>query len=175
MWELDYKESWVTKNWCIWTVVLEKILESPLDCNEIQQSTLKEISPENSLEGLMLKLNSNILATWCKELTHLKRPWCWEWLRAGGEGDDREWDGWMVSLTWWTWVWVNFRSWWWTRRPDVLQFMWSQRVGHDWATELNRLNVCYSPKFIPWNLKPKCDCVGNGGTPLLNGVHSLLK
>ena len=72
-----------------------------------------------------------------EELTHLKRPWCWERLRAGGEGDDRGWDGWMASLTQWTWVWVNCGSWWWTGRPGVLRFMGSQRVGHDWATELN--------------------------------------
>ena len=73
----------------------------------------------------------------CEELTHLKRPWCWERLRAGGEGDERGWDGWMGSPTRWTWVWVNSGSWWWTGRPGVLQFMGSQRVGHDWATELN--------------------------------------
>ena len=81
--------------------------------------------------------NSNTLATWCKELTHLKRPGCCEGLMAGGEGDDRGWDGWMASLTQWTWVWVNSRSWWWTGRPGVLRSMGSQRVGHDWATELN--------------------------------------
>ena len=81
--------------------------------------------------------NSNTLATWYKELTHLKRPWCWERLRAGAEGDDRGWDGWMVSPTQWTWVWVNSGSWWWTGRPGVLQSMGSQRVRHDWATELN--------------------------------------
>ena len=85
----------------------------------------------------MLNWNSNTFATWCKELTHLRRPWCWERLRAGGEGDDRAWDGWMVSPTQWTWVWVDSGSWWWTGRPGVLQFMGSQRVGHDWATELN--------------------------------------
>ena len=66
-----------------------------------------------------------------------KRLWCWEGLGARGEGDDRGWDGWMVSLTRWTWVSVNSRSWWWTGRPGVLRFMGSQRVGHDWATELN--------------------------------------
>ena len=81
--------------------------------------------------------NSNTLATWYKELTHLKRPWCWERLRAGAEGDDRGWDGWMVTPTQWTWVWVNSGSWWWTGRPGVLQSMGSQRVRHDWATELN--------------------------------------
>jgi len=81
--------------------------------------------------------NSSTLATWCEELTHWKRPWCWERLRAEGEGDDRGWDGWIASLTQWTWVWVNSGSWWWTGRPGVLQSMELQRVGHDWATELN--------------------------------------
>ena len=78
-----------------------------------------------------------MLATWCEELTHWKRPWCWERLRAGGEGDDRGWDSWMASLTQWTWVWVNSGNWWWTRRPGVLQSMGLQRVAHDWVTELN--------------------------------------
>ena len=81
--------------------------------------------------------NSNTLATWCRELTHLKRPWCWERLRAGGVGDDRGWDGWMASPTQRTWVWVDSRRWWWTWRPGVLRFMGSQRVRHDWSTELN--------------------------------------
>ena len=69
--------------------------------------------------------------------SHWKRPWCWEGLGAGGKGDDRGWNGWMASLTWWLWVWVNSGSWWWTGRPGVLQFIALQRVGHDWATELN--------------------------------------
>ena len=81
--------------------------------------------------------NSNTLAPWCKELTHLKRPWYWERLKGRGEGDDRGWDGWMASLTQWTCVWVNSRSWWWTGRSGVLWSMGSQRVGNDWATELN--------------------------------------
>ena len=81
--------------------------------------------------------NSNTLATWCEELTHLKRPWCWERLKVGEEGDDRGWDGWMASQTQWTWVWVNSGSWWWTGRSGMLQSMGSQRVRHDWATELN--------------------------------------
>ena len=84
--------------------------------------------------------NSNTLTTWCEELTDLKRPWCWERLKAGGEGDDRGWDGWMASLTQWTWVWVNSGSWWWTGRPGVLQFTGSQRVGYNWVTELNWMN-----------------------------------
>ena len=84
----------------------------------------------------------NTLATWCKELTHWKRPWCWERLRAGGEGDDRGWDGWMASPTQWTWVWADSRIWWWTGRPSMLWFMGWQRIGHDWATELNWTNPC---------------------------------
>ena len=138
MWELDYKESWAPKNWCFWTVVLEKTLESPLDCKKLI-SILKEISPQYWLEGLMMNWNSNTLATWYEELTYLKRPWCWQRLKAWGEGDDRGWDSWMVSPTQWTWVWVNSSSWWWTGRPGVLQSMGLQRVRHGWATELNSI------------------------------------
>ena len=86
----------------------------------------------------------------CEELTHWKRLWCWEGLGAGGEGDDRGWDGWMASLTQWTWVWVNSGSWWWTGRPGVLQSMGSQRVGHDWATELNCLFHCVYVPQLPY-------------------------
>ena len=93
--------------------------------------------------------NSNPLATWCEELTHWKWLLWWEILKAGGEGDDREWDGWMASPTRWTWVWVNSRNWWWIGRPGVLQFMGSQRVGHDWVTERNWT-------VISWNYKLKC-------------------
>ena len=100
------------------------------------QSILKKISADCSLDWLMLKLKLHTLPTWCEELTHFKGPWCLERLRAG-EGDNRDWDGWMASSTQWTWVWVNSGSWWWTGRPGVLQSMGSQRVGHDWATELN--------------------------------------
>ena len=81
--------------------------------------------------------NSNTLATWCEELTHLKTPWCWERLRTGGEGDDRGRDGWTASPTQWTWIWVNSGRWWWTGRLGVLRFMGSRKVRHDWATELN--------------------------------------
>ena len=80
--------------------------------------------------------NSNSLATSCEELTHWKRLWCWEGLGAGGEGDDRGWDGWMASLTRWMWVWVNSRSWWWTGRPGVLRFMGS----HEESDTTERLN-----------------------------------
>ena len=85
--------------------------------------------------------NSNTLSTWCKELTNLKRPWCWARLRVGGEGNDRGWDDWMASPTQWTWVWVDSGSWWWTGRPGLLQSVGSQRVRHNWATELNWLTL----------------------------------
>ena len=80
--------------------------------------------------------NSNTLTTWCEKLTHLKKPWCWERLKAG-KGDNRGWDGWIASPTQWTWVWVSSRSQWWTGKPGVLKSMGSQRVRHDWGTELN--------------------------------------
>ena len=136
-------ESWTVKKaecqrtdafelWC-W----RRFLRVPWMARRSNKSILKEINPEYSLEGLMLKLNSNTLATGCKELTHWERPWCWQRLRAGGKESDRGWDGWMASATQWTWVWVNSRSWWWTGRPGMLWFMGSWRVRHNWAIELN--------------------------------------
>ena len=141
LWELDYKESWMSKNWC-----LEKTLESPLDSKEIQLV-------RKSILNIHWKIwcwswNSNTLATWCEELTHLKRPWCWEWLKVGGEGDKKGWDGWMASLTQWTWVSVNSGSCWWTGRPGMLQSMGSQRAGHDWATELNCEHPLFEMKLV---------------------------
>ena len=138
MWELDCEEVWVPKNWCFWTLVLEKTLERPLDCKEIQPVHSEGDQPWDFFGRNDAKAEApSTLATSCKELTHWKRLWCWEGLGAGGEGDKRGWDDWMASLTWWTWVWVNSGRWWWTRRPGVLRFMGSQRVGHDWVTELN--------------------------------------
>ena len=95
MWELEYKESWVPRNWCFWTVVIEKTLESPLDCKEIQPVHLKGNWPCVFIGRTDVEAETSILilATWCKELTHLKRPWYWERLKAGGEGGDSEWDG----------------------------------------------------------------------------------
>ena len=90
--------------------------------------------------------NSSTLATSCKALTHWKRLWCWEGLGARWDGDDRGWDGWMASLTRWTGVWVNSRSWWWTGRPGVLWFMGLQKVGHDWWlnwTEWSKIHIHY--------------------------------
>ena len=138
MWDLDCEEGWVLKNWFFWTVVLEKTLESPLDCKEIQPVHSKEDPFWVFMEGLMLKLKLQYFGHLIWRVTHWKRLWCWEGLVAGGEGDDRGWDDCMASPTRWTWVWVNSGSWWWTGRPGMLQFMGSQRVGHDWVTELNR-------------------------------------
>ena len=171
MWELDWEESWALKNWCFWTVVLEKTLENPLDCKEIQLVHPKR-DHWNTLKGVHWKdwcwsWNSSTLATSCEELIHWRRPWCWEGLGAGGERDDRGWDGWMASPTQWTWVWVYSGSWWWTESPGVLRFMVSQRVGHDWATELNwtELNwgkkqvyrtLCYTPHSpVPCHCHPQ--------------------
>ena len=96
MWELDHKESWALKNWWCWTVVLEKTLESPLDCKAIQP-----VNPKGNQSWIFTgRTEAEAEATWCKELTHWKRPWCWERLKAGGEGDNRGWDGWMdMSLS----------------------------------------------------------------------------
>ena len=93
---------------------------------------LTQVSIMCSLTGVTTVSKKEIwpstLATWCEELTHWKRPWCCARPKAGGEGDNRGWDGWMASLTLWTWVCASSGSWWWTRRPGVLQSMGSQRV-----------------------------------------------
>ena len=135
--KLDHKEGWALKNWCFQTVVLEKTLESSLDCKEIKpvsqsqrKSTLK-IHWKDTAEAkapILWPPDAN------SQLTG-KRSWCWERLRARGEGGDRGWDGWMASLTQWTWVWANSGRQWRTGKPGVLQLIWLQRVGHDWATE----------------------------------------
>ena len=144
MWELECKESWVLKNWCFWTVVYwRRLLKVPWTARRSNQWILNKISPEYSLEGLMLKL----------KLQYFGHPmwraiWCWERLKAGGQGDDRGQDGWMASLTQWTWIWVSSSSWWWTGRPGMLQCMGSQRVGYDWVTELNRTELnCMEQKW----------------------------
>ena len=120
--------------WC-W----RRLLRLPWTARRSNQSTLKEISPEYSLEELMLKLNTS--ATWWEEMNHWKRTWRWERFRVGGEGDDRCWDGWMASPTWWTWVSVNSRWQWRTGKPGMLPSMGSQRVGHNWVTELNWIST----------------------------------
>ena len=135
MWELDPKESWAPKNWCFLTVILEKTLESPLDCK------IKLVNPKGNQFWIFsgrtdAEVEAPILwplnaKNW---LNCLFRPWCWEKLKVGREGGDRGWDGWMASPTQWTWVWAGSGRWWRTGKPGVLQSMGSQRVRHDWAT-----------------------------------------
>ena len=129
---MDYKESWAPKNWCFWTVVLEKTLESPLDCKEIQL-----VHPKGNQSWILIGRTNAEAETPILWLPDAESWLIWKDPDAGGEGDDTGWDGWMASLTQWTWVWVDSGSWWWTGRPGVLRFMGSQRVRHDWATELN--------------------------------------
>ena len=123
--------------------MLEKTLESPLDCWEIQP-----VNPKGNQSWIFIgyndwcwSRNANILSTWCQEWTHLKRPWCLERLKMGGEVDDRGWDGWMASPTQLTWVWVGSGSWWWIAKPGVPQSLRSQRVRQHWATEVNWKNI----------------------------------
>ena len=126
MWELDHKEGWVPKNWCFWIVVLEKTLESPLDCQEITP-----VNHKGYQSWIFIgRTDAKALILWpldAKSRLVGKRPWCWERLRVGGEGDERGWDGWIASPTQWTWVWVSSRGWWWTRKPDVLCDSWGRK------------------------------------------------
>ena len=145
MWELDYKESRAPKNWCFWAVVLEKTFESPLNCKEIQK-----VHPKGNQSRLFIGRTGAEAETpilWPPDRKNQvigQDPGCWERLKAGGEGDDRGWHGWMASLTQWTWVWVSSKSWCCTRKPGVLQSMGSQRIRHDWATEVNWTEQIYS-------------------------------
>ena len=136
-------ESWAIKKaehqridtfelWC-W----RRLLRVPWSARRSNESILKEISPEDSLEGLMLKLKLQYFGHLMQRMTHWKRPWCWERLKVG-EGDDREWDGWMASLTQWTWVWVGSGSWWWIGRLACYS-LWGRRVRHNWETELRNI------------------------------------
>ena len=108
-----------------------RLLRVPWTARRSNQPILKEIVLSVHMKDWCWSWKANTLAIWCNELTHLKRPWCWERLKVGGEGDDRVWDGWMASPTQWTWVSVDSGNWWWTGRPDVLWSMGSQRVRHD--------------------------------------------
>ena len=120
------------KMWC-W----RRLLRAPWTARRSNQSLLKKIHPEYSLEGLMLRLKRQYFGHLMRRTDSLERPSCWERLKAGGEGDDRGWDGWMASPTQWTWAWASSGRWWWTGKPGVLQSMGSQRIGHDWETDLN--------------------------------------
>ena len=130
-------ESWTVKkaeHWRIYAFEVwcwRRLLRVPWTARRSNQSILKEISPEHSLEGLMLKLKLQYFGHLLQELTHWKRSWHWKRLKAGGEGDNRGWDGWMASPTHWTWVWASPRSWWQTGKPGVLQSTGLQRVRHD--------------------------------------------
>ena len=133
-WELDYKENWTPKNWCFWTVVLEKTLESHLDFKE---SILKEISPEYSLEGLMLKLKLQYCGHLMRKTDSLEKTLMLGKIE-GGRRRGRQKMRWLDGITdSMNRIWVTSRSWWWTGKPGLLRFMGSQGVRHDWATELN--------------------------------------
>ena len=141
MWELDYKESWALKNWCFWTVVLEKTLDSPLDSKEIQP-----VHPKGDQSWVFIR-RTNVEAEtpilWppdVKSWLVWKDPDAGKYWRLEEKGmTEQRWlDGIMVSMTW---VWVNFRSWWWTGEPGMLQFMGLQRVGHNWVTDLNWTDI----------------------------------
>ena len=137
------RESWtVKKAECRRTVAFElwcwrRFLRVPWTARS-NQCILKEISPEYSSERLMLKLKFQYFGHLMWRTDSWEKTWCWERLKVGGEGNDRAWDGWMASPTWWAWVWASSGKWWRKGKPGVLQSMGLQRVGHDWATELNR-------------------------------------
>ena len=137
MWQLDHKESWVPKNWCFWTVVLEKTLESSLNWKEI-----KPVNPQGNQPWIFIgRTDAKAPILWPPDAKNWligKDPDAgkdWGWEEKGTTEDEMV--GWLHSLTRWTWVWVNYRSWWWTEKPGVLQSMGLQRVRHNWATELN--------------------------------------
>ena len=128
-------------------MVLKKTLESPLDCKDLQPVHPKGDQSWVFIGRIDVEAETPII--WppdCEELTLLIRPWCWERLRAGVEEDDRGWNGWMASLTQWTWIWVDSGSWWWTGRSVERWFMGSQRVRNEWATELNWTEL--NPLFL---------------------------
>ena len=131
-WTIKKVQCWriyAFKLWC-W----RRLLRVPWTARRSNQSILKEINMNIHQKDWRGSWNSNTLAIWCEELTHWKRPWCWERLKAG-DRDNRGWDGWMASLSQWTWVWVSSGSWWWTGRPGVLQSMGSQRIRYNLVTE----------------------------------------
>ena len=147
MWELNHKQSWALKNGCFWTVVsgVDSWESLGLQRDQTSQSWRKSLLNIH-WKDWCCSWSSDILATWCEELTHLERPRCWERLKLGGNGDNRGWDGWMVSLTQWTWVWASSRNWWWTGRPGVLQSMETQVSN---CSELNSVVLATKIKGLP--------------------------
>ena len=134
-WTIKKAEHWGIDAFEVWC--WRRFLRVPGTAKISNQSILKEISPEYSLEGLMLKLKLQYFVYLMWRTDSFEKTLRLGKIEVGGEGDDRGWDGWMASPTQWTWIWVNSGSWWWAGRPGVLQSMGSQRVGHDWVTELN--------------------------------------
>ena len=172
MWELDLKKAErrridAFELWC-W----RRLLRVPWIARRSNQSILKEISPGISLEGLMLKLKLQYFGHLKRRVDSLEKTLMLEGLGARGEGDDRGWEGWMASLTWWTWVWVNSGSWWLTGRPGMLQSMGSQRVGHDWATELNWTSIIlfFGPATQLVDLSSQFRALGNENGVLTTGL-----
>ena len=143
-WTVKKAECWRIDAFELWC--WRRLLRVPWTARRANQSILKRSVLGVHWRDWCWSWNSNILAISCEELTHWKRPWCWEGLRAGGEGDDRGWDGWIAWLTRWTWFWVNSRSWWWTGRPGMLWFMWSLRFGHNSVTEMNWTELNWTSK-----------------------------
>ena len=134
---MNHKEGWMPKNWCFWTVVLEKTLENPLECGEIKPVNPKGNQFWISLGGLMLKLKFQYFGHLMQRTDSFEKTLMLGKIESRRRRDDRGWDGWMGSLTWCTWVWVSSGSWCWTGKPGVLQSMGLQKVGHNWMTELN--------------------------------------
>ena len=150
MWELDHKESWAPKNWCFWTLGLEKTLESPLDCKEI-----KPVNPKGNQSWIFIgrtDVEAETPILWPHDVKKwlIGKDWgrCWERLKAEEEGDDIGWDGGMASPTQWTWVWARSIRWWRTGKPSMMQSMGLQ-TGHNWVTEQQQ-----SQSSGLWALKP---------------------
>ena len=144
LWEMNSKEGRMLKNWCFQIVVLEKTLESALESKEIKIVNLKGNQPWILWKDWCWSWSSITLATWCEELTHWKRPWWWERLKAEEEGD--RWGGWMASPIQWTWTWTISGKWWRTGKSGMLQSMES-RVRHNFVTEQQQHQQKYCNKF----------------------------
>ena len=132
-WTMNKAKCWRTNAFELWC--WRRLLRISWTARRSNQSILKEISPEYSLEGLMLKLKLQYFGHMIQRTDSFEKTLMLGKLKAG-EGDDRGWDDWMASPTQWMWVWATSGSWWWTGKPGVLQSMGLQRVRHDWATEL---------------------------------------
>ena len=152
MWELNHKEGWELKNWCFQIVVLEKTLEEFPGLQGDQTSQLKGNQSWIFIGRTDAEAEAPILwPTRCKEPTQ-EKPWCWERLKAKGEGRSREWDGYLASPTQWTWIWANCGRQRRTRKPGVLQFTGSQRVEHDLVTEQQQRRCVHTHKHTTFSL-----------------------